>query len=286
MPKQIHLQQRTPEWMAWRKNKISASMIATIMGLNPKKSPLMLYNQLMNDQSEEVNAYMQKGIDLEPAARQRAEIEFGYKYPEACFEHSEYPYFIASLDGYNADAKYKAVELKVPQANAHHSAKLGVVPSYNYPQLQWQCYICDLDQIMYVSYQDDMDVEFICVKRDDAFIAKAVDAAETFRKCLIRYIEPEPMDMDLLNVDDQETVQFASERSRIQNDIKALEERKDAIDAHLKAMCGNKSALIGGKYRFVKFSRKGNVDVNLLAKDANVDLEKYRKPNFDVWRFT
>lgn len=286
MPKITNLKQRSPEWHRWREGKITASQIATIMGLNPKKSPLMLYNQIQNGGEDQVNESMERGTRLEPLARAWAEDYLSSAYPEACMEHEEYPWLAASLDGWNECARVKLIEIKCPGAANHQQAKLGVVPSQWYPQCQMQMYIADVDEMYFISYVSDDDVESVLLKKDDRFIKKMMEAVFEFRSCLTNYLEPDPMDMDLLNVDAPEAIAFASELCRIQSDIKALEDRDKQLRAHLKMLCEGKSALIGGQYRFKKSMARGAIDYSVIPELTNVDLEKYRKKPFEKWRFT
>jgi putative phage-type endonuclease len=286
MPKIVNIKQRTPEWHAWRKNKISASMIPTLMGFNPHETPLQLWEHLQSGKEREINEHMQRGNDLEPAARYEAERKFGVYYPETCIESDEFPWMIASLDGYNANAGVRAIEIKCPTAANHQSAKLGVVPPQYYPQLQFQMYVAGLDEMYYISFISPADFETITVKRDDKFIEKMKPLLKPFRDCLISYIPPEPCDRDLIARDDQETLLIATELASIQEQEKELDLRKEHLRARLQAKCEDRSALIGDRFRFVKFMRKGSIDYGRIPELEGIDLEKYRKKPIESWRFS
>lgn len=287
MPKIINTVPRSPEWHAWREGKITASNVATLMCLNPNKSPLMLYTQMIEGKEETVNEAMARGSRLEPHARAWAEDYFTCSFPEVCMEHDEFPWFTASLDGWNKDGRVvKAIECKAPGEKNHQQARLGVVPSFWYPQCQAVIEIAKINEMAFISYFNEMDVEVIIVKRDEKFIAKMMAAVHEFRKCLVDLIPPDPMDMDLLNVDTPDAVQLASELSHIQSDMKRLKESDETIRDQLKGLCEGKSALIGGQYRFKKSMRPGNVDYKAIPELANVDLNAYRKEKIESWRFS
>jgi len=285
MVKTVPQVQKTDSWLQWRRGKISATMIAPIMGLHPKKSALMLYDEINSGHKEPVNDAMQRGIDKEPDARKCIERHFGVSYPEACVEHETIPYFIASLDGYCPSAKVKIVEIKVLGATNHQSAKLGVVPSIYFCQCQWQLYVANVEMLYYVSYQTDSDYEIIAVKRDDAFIEKAKIAAEAFYRNLVEFIPPEPTDMDLEVLHDPASTEAVKIIESANMIIKQQENMIEEAKSVLKKNSNGRSCKIGD-HRFVKYMRKGNIDTARLAADANLNVEDYRKGRIESWRFT
>lgn len=286
MPKLIDHKQRTPEWFAWRKNKISASMLPTIMGLNPYETPLQLYNQLMSGEQKEMTPAMQRGVDLEPKARLCAENYFTCSYPEACIEDAVCEYFIASMDGFNADGKVPAIEIKCLGEKGHSQSKLGVVPPQYWPQLQWQMYVAGIQEMYYFSYAADNDFEVIKVKKDRAFLDKAVEAAHEFRRCLIDFIPPEPSDRDLIAIDDAEAVLIAADIAEMQLNIRQMTAKSEELRRRLKEICQDRSSVIGDTFRFVKSVKRGAVDYKAIPELELVDLEKYRKAKIESWRFS
>lgn len=284
MAKLVKLKQRTPEWHAWRKGKISASMIPTIMGFNPYQTPLQLYEQLMNEEEVPVNAAMERGIELEGKARIWAENKLNCSYPEACLEHDLYNFHIASLDGFNLDGQVKAIEIKCPGKQNHDVAKLGVVPPQYYPQLQWQMYVAGIDKMYYISFDGD-DGEIIEVHRDDRLIDKARAIANDFRTCLVEYLPPEPCDRDLIQVNDPEAIFIARELADVDTEIRKLEQEKEKLKTRLIEKVGYQSSKVG-EFRLVRYTRRGTVEYTKIPELANVDLEKYRKKPIQSWRFT
>lgn len=287
MPKLIPLKQRTPEWHAWRKGKISASMIATIMGFNPKKTPLQLYEQLIKEEEEPVNPAMQRGINYEGEARKAFEKYLDKAYPEACIEHVDNPYFIASLDGYNSSQNAPTLEIKVMGKADHQQAKLGVVPSLYYPQVQWQIYCADAEKGWFASYYpEESDLEAFKVARDDKFIEKAREAAEWFKNCLIEMIPPEPTERDLFDLsEDVEAEEICTIIQKLDLSIKRQEAEKEILRRKLINKCEGKSCKIGD-YRMVRYMRRGNVDYGNIPELIGIDLNKFRKKAIETWRFS
>jgi len=108
------MEQRSAEWFKLRKEKIGASDAAAILGVSPWKTILELYNEKM---SEELtvppqNAWMQRGIDLEPEALRAFEIETGYLMSPQVLINPRHQWMMASLDGLDIDGR-AACEIKV-----------------------------------------------------------------------------------------------------------------------------------------------------------------------------
>lgn len=286
MPKIVNYSQGSPEWLEWRRNKVSASNIAIIMGLNPKKSPLMLYNQMLSGEQDPVNAAMQRGLDYEETARNKVCTKLGVIYAPTCIEKGDNPDFIASLDGYNAEATVSILEIKCPGKAAHEQAKIGVVPSLYYPQCQWQMFCADADKMMYCSYDvENDDLEMFEVKRDEKFIAKAEIAANEFLANLRGFVEPEPMDMDCIEILDPESNEKMTRYEFLKNRMQDDKKEMDSIEEDIKKKSDYRSAKIG-KYYYKKHYRKGAIDTKKISEEYKINLEDYRKSSVEYWRFS
>ena len=186
-PSDPKLIQGTPEWLALRKNKITGTDAAIIMGSNPWKSKKQLYHEKISlDHQSISNERMQRGVDLEPIARDLFSLEMGIVF---------YPYVgvhdwaMASLDGIN-ELGTMAVEIKCPGAKTHQLALNGLVPDYYYPQLQHQMWVCDLHYIYYYSFDGRNGVK-IRVERDEFYIQEMIAEEYKFYLCLLNKTEPE-----------------------------------------------------------------------------------------------
>jgi putative phage-type endonuclease len=136
----ISLNQGTPEWLDYRKTKICASDIASVMGLNPYKSPWECYQEKNGNKFPFVSDRMRRGVELEPEARSRVNEVLEAHYVPLCVEH-EIGWMFASLDGYDAGAQVPIVEIKCPGLETHRIACDDKVPPLYYPQLQFQMYV-------------------------------------------------------------------------------------------------------------------------------------------------
>ena len=154
-------EQRSPEWYAFRKERLTASDIATALGQNKYNQPKEV---ILKKCGVEKPFYMSPpclhGVKYEPVAcaiyekrHDTTVLEFG------CLAHPKYPFIGASPDGIRKDGIM--LEIKNP-----YSRKIVGVPPKNYwIQMQIQLEVCDLEicdflectYYQYESYQDLLD---------------------------------------------------------------------------------------------------------------------------------
>lgn len=105
--------QRSDEWLAARRGKITASLAAACLGADPYRSRIAAWREIMGLGTTVTNRAMQWGIDWEPHARLDYEAETG-NLVELCgfFVHPDLPWLGASPDGeIDADG---LLEIKCP----------------------------------------------------------------------------------------------------------------------------------------------------------------------------
>ncbi len=132
--------QRGEEWLTWRKNGVGASDISVVMGSNPYKTPLQLWETKCGYRAEDqLNPAMDYGIRTEDIARQWLNENLQINLKPVCIEDPEKSYFRASLDGFDFDSG-TLVEIKCPVSEKTlDKARLQQsVPDYWYDQVQWQ----------------------------------------------------------------------------------------------------------------------------------------------------
>jgi putative phage-type endonuclease len=175
--------QNTPEWRAWRKNKIGASDAPIIMGISPWMTPLQLLEEKLGFRPEKNLSYaMARGIELENSARQEYEkISGNFVYPIVVISH-EFDWCIASLDGITLDNKC-IVEIKVPGKKTIEMAENGIIPEHYKCQMYHQMFVTGLDSCDYFCY-DGKQGYLICLKKDEEFIDKMIMAELEFMECL------------------------------------------------------------------------------------------------------
>lgn len=143
--KVVSFTQGSEEWKVWRKGGIGASDIGAIMGANPHKTPLQLWNQKCGyTEDEPINQAMQHGITYEPVARKWLNEDQKLDFSPLCVENNENSFMRASLDGYD-EKKHFITEIKCPvlekriiSAQEHQN-----IPKYWFYQMQWQIMLTD-----------------------------------------------------------------------------------------------------------------------------------------------
>ncbi|HHG4593423.1 TPA: lambda-exonuclease family protein [Pseudomonas aeruginosa] len=137
--KVVDLAQRSPEWQEWRREGVSATSCAVIVGENPDKTPLELWKELVGIVTPpdlSVIPQVRQGVQREPMALQAFEEKYGQLGLPICGESKEYPFMRASFDGLLANGA--PVEIK-NLSDSNHLAVLRLKEkSPAYLLYRWQ----------------------------------------------------------------------------------------------------------------------------------------------------
>lgn len=171
-----NFEQRTDEWYAIRKGKMTASNAETIIA-NGKGLETYIYNLMAEyyssaEKESYINADMQRGIDLEPEARLEFEFYTNLDVQEVGF--IEYNDFIGvSPDGLIGDDGL--IEIKCPNDSIYFKLLLNdnIKPEY-IAQMQMQMYVTDRQYCYFVSYNPNFEKSLYIKKinRDEEMIDK------------------------------------------------------------------------------------------------------------------
>lgn len=189
--KVIDAVQGTPEWLAGRAGKVTASMISNVL-MKPETAGFRDYQaQLVAEiltgkpqGSDYTNAHMQFGTETEPLARSAYEAETGFSVDEVglCI-HPTIDRAGASPDGLVSNSGL--VEIKCPKPATHLAYLIaGVVPAGYKNQMMWQMACCDRDWCDFVSFRPDLpehlQLFLIRFHRDEKEISKLETAVNAF----------------------------------------------------------------------------------------------------------
>ena len=171
-----NFEQRTDEWYAIRRGKMSASNAETIIA-NGKGLETYIYNLMAEyyssaEKENYINADMQRGIDLEPEAKIEFQFYTGLDIKEVgCVELNEY--ILASPDGLIGDDGL--IEIKCPNDSIYFKLLLSnnIKPEY-IAQMQMQMYVTDRQYCYFVSYNPNFEKSLYIKKinRDEEMIDK------------------------------------------------------------------------------------------------------------------
>ena len=183
--------QGTPEWLAERAGKVTASMVSAVLA-KPETAGYRDYQaQLVAEVltgkpqgSDYTNAHMAFGTEMEPLARSAYEAETGFSVNEVGFcQHPTIERAGASPDGLVGDSGL--VEIKCPKVATHLAYLIaGVVPVGYKNQMMWQMACSGRDWCDFASFRPDLpehlQLFIIRYKRDPARILELETAVVAF----------------------------------------------------------------------------------------------------------
>ncbi len=184
----IELEQGSKEWIKFRRSHIGASDTSVVMGLNPWRSPLNLWEEKVFGWDQELSDKMREGQNMEKSAREAYICQTGIDVNPLVAECEINTFLSASFDGITKDLS-SAVEIKCGKGS-HQLAKTNIIPPYYIAQLQHQMMVGNLKEIDYFSYSKK-DQFLIKVYRDDEFIKKMIEKEIVFWEYVISYTPPE-----------------------------------------------------------------------------------------------
>ncbi len=284
------LEQNSPEWLSWRKNKLGASDCPIIMGESPWCTPMQLFDRKMGfaPEQEETQA-MADGKSLEPIARQAFETYMRCRFPATVGQHDEYDFMIASFDGLNENA---ALEIKIPGEKDHHEASQGRVPEKYRYQLQHQLAVSGLDMLYYYSfdksrYKIDKVTRghIVEVHRDQQMIDWLIEACKTFYKCMITCTPPELSDRDYNIRDDRRWEIVTLKWKMAKDDLDLAKTMEESVRRELIGISESQNSK-GFGVKVQKIMRKGSVKYSEIPELKEIDLDAYRLSPTESWRIT
>ena len=134
----LKLVQGTQKWHDHRAKSRNASETPAVLGVSPWQTPYQLWLLKTGRAEQKVTPAMQRGTDLEPAARGAYELQTGNIMEPLVMQDGEYS---ASLDGITLTADL-VLEIKCPfkgrDSDLWKAVQLGQVPDYYGWQIEHQ----------------------------------------------------------------------------------------------------------------------------------------------------
>ncbi|KAF0128235.1 MAG: exo [Bacteroidetes bacterium] len=192
----IHnLTQRTSAWHQIRLGKVTGSRMKTIFSSN--NLPL-IYELIAEEISQSwdetyVSAAMQRGIDLEPLAREAYCYTTGREIHDFGFITSdELPYIGVSPDGATSDLTH-AIEIKCPDTKNHvaYLATRQLPKEYQYQALTYFIAIPQLQSLDFVSYDPRFSIKalhILTITREEMQLPTHLPEILKFREKWLKYL--------------------------------------------------------------------------------------------------
>lgn len=203
------MEQRSASWHSFRSKRIGGSDAPIVCGQSPWKTAFQLFEEKTGRRPQpdlSDNFAVQRGIRLEPMVRAMCELLLDMDLPDDILVHPEKAYMMASLDGWNKDARV-FLEMKVGNKKDHDAIIVPegaifcedqrALPAKYFPQVQHQLYVTGAPYGVFASYyiskgQDESRGNLKLVKclRDDEWLSRYLPLADRFYECLVNGTEP------------------------------------------------------------------------------------------------
>ena len=273
-------------WKEMRRKSITATDLPAIVAISEYVTPFQLWSRkvgLIPDVVE--NDAMRRGKELEPIALQKYhDVNPLYKMSPAIVTHSDYPHFMASLDGFDKE-KNRGVEIKCMGSKNHSKAVSGYIDPTHYMQIQWQMFCTGCQGWDYYCFGGE-DGFNQTVLRDPVMIEEMIVKANEFLE-MLRTITPPPFtDLDYEDKSEDEGWNNMMEMyARFDHQEKIAKENKEKVKESLVKYADGRNVK-GSNSKFTGYIKPGNVDYKSIPELSGIDLEKYRKPGTQCYRIT
>lgn len=270
----IRLTQGTPEWLAHRQLYRNASETAAVLGFSPWLTPYQLWLQRTGRATQEVTPAMQRGTELEAAARDAYEAETGHIMEPLVMTSGEYS---ASLDGITLDGCL-ALEIKCPMRGRESSLWQTVsscaVPVHYYWQIQHQLMVSGAECIHLFVYDGGKGLLLEQQPEPECWdtIHQGWDA---FMACVKTDRAPALTAGDTLARSDEPWREAAETLIKLKQAADIASAAADEAKAKLIALASHTSES-GHGVSVTRFWKNGSVDFKRVPEVAGVDLEQYR----------
>jgi len=274
------MQQNTPEWREFRRNKIGASDAAPILGISPYQTAFDLWEEKVFGRERETTQAMARGTAMEDKARHVFERMTGIAMLPKVVLSKKHEWQMASLDGISLD-EGTFVEIKCPSHEVHKMAENGEIPPYYYSQLQHQLCVLEVKMGFYFSFDGEKGA-VVEVTRDEKYIDDLLAKEEQFYQCLINRDPPALGERDYAVQETSDWIKLSEEWKVVASDLKSLEKKESELRKHLVDLTNGKNSK-GNGILVTRSNPKGSVDYGKIPELIGVDLEMYRKPSSERW---
>ncbi len=251
-PRKLAVRQGSAEWLAARREHVTATDVAVILGLSPWRCEQDLADEKLAGNGQATTLRMRVGNALEDLIADAYAAQSGHRVRRVrgLWESRTHPWAAASPD---ATAAGRLVELKWSGSRSTFASGL---PDHIAAQCQWQAFVAEVPvvDVAALTVGDD-EVRVFTVTADPTIQANLVIAAEDFRR---RLAAGGPFDQSLDSVkrryptdDGTEMVADAELDSAVRalralrESRRALEESEAALETTIKTRMGPIARLVG-----------------------------------------
>lgn len=288
--KELDLVQGSDEWKIWRRTHITATDTAKIMNVSPYATPLDCYHEKIDGKETPITPPMQRGIDLEPIARDFLAKKYGFELEPKCFESLGIPFMGASLDAVNKD-RTKGAEIKCTGIKTHLKAIEGDIQEMYIYQCQKQMYVMGWQEIDLFYYIDEVTNYLHTIKRDKELMCEFESKELHFwHEHILKEIPPAKSFQHIKNIENIDVNELATVWRITYEAEKELKVERLVIEEKLKEISNNESAFfVDAGVKYLVIEKKGVVDWKKACVSWNItdeEIEKHRKDKSKYSKFT
>ena len=293
------------EWLQLRRKGIGGSDASVIMGKNPYRSILQLWEEKTGKLpvTDEGNEYTYWGNVMEPIIRKEFMNRTGLKVRQkhAMIFHKEYPYLFADVDGIVTDERGEKCIFEAKTASQYKAEQWeDGVPEEYILQVQHYLEVCGMDKAYIAALIGGNKFIFHTIYRDDELIRNLISREKEFWEgCVLTGTEPvmddsdatrdylnqkysDPIEGSIQLQEDMKSV--LAEYQDVDCKIKELEKQKKGFANQIKAAMGEYETgeVDGTVVSWKKISREFLDSKRLRKEQPEVfaeysDISSYRK---------
>lgn len=289
----------TTEWLRWRRKGVCGSDAGIVLGLNPYRSVL----ELWQDKTEQIpieekeSNFTHFGHLLEPIIRKEFERQTGMKVSvrNAIFQSRKYPWMLADIDGIvtEPDGSKALFEAKTAIEYKKGIWDEGSIPDAYYAQVQHYLEVCELDTAYIACLVGGNSFYWYRIEKDEDYTQWLIHREENFwihvQDKTVPEVDASKATTNYLGelyadaVDDEITLpeeagSIAEQYLAVDAEIKNLTKEKDLLGNQLKGMLQEHEVGTVGHYRVLWALRKRNtVDTKKLKENLGESYDEYLK---------
>jgi len=314
----VDLSQRSEAWFNWRRQGITASVMAAVLGYDEHKTPWQAWAEYVGKAGLEAyfgytefwrgvepadlsrNPHIMRGQRQEDWVRQRFEARHDEILMPFCVESTENPFIRVSLDGLTSDGI--PAELKAPALSTYQDiltyGRVSEAYLRYWPQVQTQIYATEADHgyLCFLCVEAGAGEDYIefRIERDETFIRdEMLPAAEAFW-ALVRKRKTPPQDprrdIFIPAINDLEAWRnavdawrrLAKERERCNALLEQVDDELADQKDRLRALMGDYRSAFAFDLQVTRYTRAGSIDYKRIVEDrlqlSDSELESYRRP--------
>lgn len=286
------------EWLQLRRKGIGGSDASVIMGKNPYRSILQLWEEKTGKLpvTDDGNEYTYWGNVMEPIIRKEFMNRTGLKVRQkhAMIFHKDYPYLFADVDGIVTDERGEKCIFEAKTASQYKAEQWeDGVPEEYILQVQHYLEVCGMDKAYIAALIGGNKFVFHTIYRDDELIRNLISREKEFWEgCVLTDTEPvmddsdatrdylnqkysDPIEGPIQLQEDMKSV--LAEYQDVDCKIKELEKQKTGFANQIKAAMGEYETgeVDGTVVSWKKISRE-SLDSKRLRKEQPEVFAEYR----------